>query len=165
MLVPARWRSVCPWAHQGWLRQPSTGVREWNGPVPHPLSSIPLGYNQLLCKRSLEAGGDYRWSSLNWVSTATTDQDRCQLPAQHRNAGPVGWGASVCDRYCLENHAEKPAPAPSLLCIRAGQGRPAKAVWKSCSQLGSKIWLWLTLDNETGDSTVWVCFPEAAATG
>lgn len=42
VLVPGQCCLACLRAHAGRLSQPSARVREWDGPVPHPLNSILL---------------------------------------------------------------------------------------------------------------------------
>lgn len=42
MLVPGQCCPACLQVHPGRLSQPSARVREWDGPVPHPLSGIFL---------------------------------------------------------------------------------------------------------------------------
>lgn len=90
------------------------------------------------------AGGDYRLSSLNWVSTGMSDKDQCQPAARHRNAGPVGWGS-----LCLWQVLAQPTTARWKTCTDVLYLRAVQVLWKGCSELGRKTWLWLTRDNES----------------
>lgn len=156
---------ACRGVFTGWLNQPNERASERYHPVPHPLSCILLLL--LLCwhwhhlERSLEAGGDYRLSSLNWVTMGTSGKYQCQPPAERRNAWPEGWGSLRMQWMLAQSTNPHPVYSASVPC-RCGRPRPrgrAALNWEAKPDCR------LTLDNEIGDCTVWVCFPAAAAVG
>lgn len=112
---------ACLRVFTGWLTQPNERASEWDDPVPHPLSCILLLL--LLCwhwhcpEHSLEAGADYRLSSLNWVTVGMPGKYECQLPARCRNAQPEGWGSlRLWQMLAQSTKPHSKAHAPCALC-------------------------------------------------
>lgn len=108
--------------------------------------SSPIPLLLLLCwhshrpECSLEAGGDYRFCSLNWVTVGKFSKYQRQPSAWRWNARSEGWGSSL-DRCWLNILACIVKPAPCVICISALQVWPTNNAWKSCSELGRTTWL------------------------
>lgn len=162
VLAPGQCCSACLRAHTEWPSQPSRRVRGWDLLFLTPWAAFSCASTGTIMSTAWKRKGITDWAP--WTGSTRACQTRISASRQHSVGMQSPWDgeASVCDRYWLSllNQAEN--PAPRVLCISAVRVRPAETSWKSCSEMGSKTWLWLTLDNETGDSTVWVCFPAAA---